>query len=105
VLLDSRRERLGDTVVVTPVVVEAWTSVMAGMTGVVSFRTTAPMPRTLCAVVHVPFAEVDVVVGAHTASSCAREPYASLGRGGSMPRGSGAPMLTSQGSGEAEIVR
>jgi hypothetical protein len=61
-------------------------------------------PRTLCAVMHVPFAEVDVVVGAHTAPSCARGPSASLGRGGSMPTGSGAPILTSQGSGEAEIV-
>jgi hypothetical protein len=43
VLLDSRRERLGGTVVVVPVVVEAWMPVVARMTGVVSFRTTAPM--------------------------------------------------------------
>jgi hypothetical protein len=44
VLPNSRRERLGGTVVVAPVVVEAWTPVVAGMTGVVLFRTTAPMP-------------------------------------------------------------
>jgi hypothetical protein len=55
-------------------------------------------------VVHVPFAEVDVVVGAHATTNCARGPYASLGQGGGMPRGSDTPMLTSQGSGEAEIV-
>jgi hypothetical protein len=34
----------------------------------------------------------------------ARGLHASLERGRSMPRGSGAPMLTLQGSGEAEIV-
>jgi hypothetical protein len=44
VLPDSRRERLGGTVVIAPVVAEAWTPVVAGMTGVVSFRTMAPMP-------------------------------------------------------------
>jgi hypothetical protein len=35
VLPDLRRERLGGTVVVPPVVVGVWTPVMAGMTGVV----------------------------------------------------------------------
>jgi hypothetical protein len=44
VLLDLRRERLGDTVVVAPIVVETWTQVVARMTGVISFRTTDPMP-------------------------------------------------------------
>jgi hypothetical protein len=44
VLPNSRRERLGGTVVVAPIVVEAWTPIVAGMTGVLSFRTTAPMP-------------------------------------------------------------
>jgi hypothetical protein len=44
VLPDSRRERLGGTVVVAPVVVEAWAPVVARVTGVVSFRTTTPMP-------------------------------------------------------------
>jgi hypothetical protein len=44
VLPDSRRGRLGGTVVVAPVIVEAWMLVMAGVTGVVSFCTTAPMP-------------------------------------------------------------
>jgi hypothetical protein len=45
-----------------------------------------------------------VVVGAHTALDLARGPYVSLGRGESMPRGSGAPVLTLKGSSEAEIV-
>jgi hypothetical protein len=44
VLPDSRREMLGGTAVVAPVVVEAWTPIVDGMTGFVSFRTTAPMP-------------------------------------------------------------
>jgi hypothetical protein len=44
------------------------------------------------------------VVGAHAALVLDRGSYASLGRGRSMPRGSGAPVLTLQGSGEAEIV-
>jgi hypothetical protein len=44
VLPDSRRERLGGTVVVAPVIVETWTQVMARMTGVILFCTTAPMP-------------------------------------------------------------
>jgi hypothetical protein len=44
VLPDSRRERLGGIVVVAPIAIEVWTLVMVGMTGVVSFRTMAPMP-------------------------------------------------------------
>jgi hypothetical protein len=44
------------------------------------------------------------MVGAHAAPGLARGPYASLGRGRNMPRVSGAPVLTLQGSGEAEIV-
>jgi hypothetical protein len=44
VLPDSRRERLGGTVVVAPVTVEVWMPVVVGMTGVISFRTTAPIP-------------------------------------------------------------
>jgi hypothetical protein len=34
----------------------------------------------------------------------ARGPYASLGQGESMPRGSDVPVLTLKGSGEAEIT-
>jgi hypothetical protein len=52
----------------------------------------------------VPSVEMGAVVGAHAAPILAKGPYASLGRGKSMPRGSGAPVLTLQGSGEAEIV-
>jgi hypothetical protein len=55
-------------------------------------------------VVPVPSLGMGAMVGAHMAPSLARELYMSLGRGGSMPRGSGAPMLMLQGSGEAEIV-
>jgi hypothetical protein len=44
------------------------------------------------------------VVGAHIAPVLARGPYTSLGQGGSMSRGSDAPVLTSQGSGDVEIV-
>jgi hypothetical protein len=44
VLLDLCRERLDDTMVVAPVVVETWTPVVVGMTRVVSFRTMDPMP-------------------------------------------------------------
>jgi hypothetical protein len=42
--------------------------------------------------------------GTHAPPGLAGGPYTSLGLGGSIPRGSGAPMLTLQGSGEAEIV-
>jgi hypothetical protein len=44
VLPDLRRERLGGTVVVASIVREAWTPIMAEMTGVISFRTMTPMP-------------------------------------------------------------
>jgi hypothetical protein len=57
---------LGGTVV-APVAVEAWMPVVVGMTGVILFHTTAPMPHMLCTIVHVPFTKVDVVVGAHAA--------------------------------------
>jgi hypothetical protein len=55
-------------------------------------------------VVSVPSVGMGAVVGAHAALVLARGSYASLGRGGSVPRGSGAPVLTLQGSSEAEIV-
>jgi hypothetical protein len=65
-------------------------------------------------VVFVPSLGMGVVVGAHAAPGLARGSCASLGRGGSMPRGSnafvltlqgsGVPVLTLQGSGEAEII-
>jgi hypothetical protein len=42
--------------------------------------------------------------GAHAALGYARGLYASLGRDGSTPRGSGTSMPTLQGSHEAEIV-
>jgi hypothetical protein len=43
-------------------------------------------------------------VRAPVAPHLARGLHVSLGRGRSMPRGSGAPMLTLQGSGKAEII-
>jgi hypothetical protein len=55
-------------------------------------------------VMSIPSVGMDVVVGTHAAPVLARGPYTSLGRGGSMPRGSSAPVLTLQGLGEAEIV-
>jgi hypothetical protein len=42
--------------------------------------------------------------GAPVAPRLARGFYVSLGRGESMPRGSGTPVLILQGSDEAEIV-
>jgi hypothetical protein len=42
--------------------------------------------------------------GGPMAPCLARGLYVSSGRGGSMPRGSGDPVLTLQGSDEAEIV-
>jgi hypothetical protein len=44
------------------------------------------------------------VVGAYTAPGLARGLHAFLGRGKSMPRGSGTPVLMLQGLGEAKIV-
>jgi hypothetical protein len=55
-------------------------------------------------VVLVPSLGTGAVVGAHATPGLARGPYVSLGRGRNMPRGSGAPVLTLQGSGEAEII-
>jgi hypothetical protein len=45
-----------------------------------------------------------IVVGAHAALRLARGPYVSLERSEIMPRGSGAPVLTLQGSGKVEII-
>jgi hypothetical protein len=55
-------------------------------------------------VVLVPSLGTGAVVGAHAAPRLARGPYVSLERGRNMPRGSGAPVLMLQGSGEAEII-
>jgi hypothetical protein len=66
--------------------------------------TRLPCSRSLYMVVSVPSMGTGAVVGAHVASHLARGLYVSLGRGGSMPIGSGAPVLTLQGLGEAEIV-
>jgi hypothetical protein len=52
----------------------------------------------------IPLAGMDAVVGAPVAPRLARGLYVSLGQGRSTPRGSGAPVLILQGSGEAEIV-
>jgi hypothetical protein len=49
-------------------------------------------------------AGMDAVVGAPVTPRLARGLHVSLGRGRSTPRGSGAPVLILQGSGEAEIV-
>jgi hypothetical protein len=74
------------------------------MTGVMSDHNVAPMlPFTVHGRV-VPSLGMGAVVGAHTAPGLARGPYVSLGRGGSMPRESGVPVLTLQRLGETEIV-
>jgi hypothetical protein len=52
----------------------------------------------------VPSVGTGAMVGAPVAPRLARGLHVSLGQGGSMPRGSGAPVLTLQGSGEAEMV-
>jgi hypothetical protein len=71
------------------------------MTGVMlGQRFTRSYP--LCRVVSVPSVGMGVVVGDHTALGLAKGRHASLGRGGSVPRGSGAPVPMLEGSGEAE---
>jgi hypothetical protein len=72
------------------------------MTGVISSHNTAPMPPFTVRVR--PIIGNGCRGGAHAAPSYTRGPYTSLGRGESMPRRSGAPVLMSQGSGKAEIV-
>jgi hypothetical protein len=72
------------------------------MTGVMSDHNAAPM---LPFIVH---GRVRPIIGngchggAQAASGLARGPYASLGRGGSMPRGLDAPVFTLQGSARGE---
>jgi hypothetical protein len=55
-------------------------------------------------VMFIPSLGMGAMVGTHVAPGLAQGPYASLKRGESMPWGSDAPMLTLQGSDEAEIV-
>jgi hypothetical protein len=52
----------------------------------------------------VPLVGMGTVVGALAAPHLARGLHMSLGRGRSMPRGSGTLVLTLQGSGKAEVV-
>jgi hypothetical protein len=59
---------------------------------------------SLCIVTFVPSAGEGAVVRAPVAPRLARGLHVSLGRDKSTPRGSGAPVLTLQWSGEAEIV-
>jgi hypothetical protein len=63
-----------------------------------------PCSHPLYMVMSVPSAGMSAVVGAHAAPGLARGPYVSLGQGGSVLRGSVSPVLTLEGSGEAEIV-
>jgi hypothetical protein len=51
-----------------------------------------------------PIVGTGVVMRVPVAPRLARGLHVSLGRGISAPRGSGTPMLTLQGSGEAEII-
>jgi hypothetical protein len=52
----------------------------------------------------VPSVGIGDVVRAHVAPRLARGLHVSLGRGRSMPRGSGAPVLTLWGSSEVKIT-
>jgi hypothetical protein len=66
--------------------------------------TCLPCPYSLCMVVFIQSLGIGAAVGAHVAPGLTLGPYTSLRRGRSMPRGLGTPVLTLQGSGEAEIV-
>jgi hypothetical protein len=63
-----------------------------------------PCSCSLCTVTSVPSAGVGAVVRVPVASCLARGFHVSLGRGWSTPKGSGAPVLTLQGSDEAKVV-
>jgi hypothetical protein len=56
----------------------------------------------LCRVMSVPSVRMGAMVGGHAALGLARGRHASLERGGSVPRGSGAPVPVLQGLSEAE---
>jgi hypothetical protein len=66
-------------------------------------QSAVPRSYSLCAVMFVPSVGMSVVVGTPVAPYLARG-LPSLERGRSMPRGSGALVLTLQGSSETEIV-
>jgi hypothetical protein len=74
------------------------------MTGVMLGQSVVPVFLSLCTVMSVPSTGVGAVVKAPMAPRLARGLHVFLGRGRSTLRGSGAPVLTLHGSGEAEIV-
>jgi hypothetical protein len=59
---------------------------------------------SLCTVMSVPSEGMGAAVRAPVAPRLAKGLHVSLGRGKNMPRRSAAPVLTLQGTGEAEIV-
>jgi hypothetical protein len=67
-------------------------------------RARFPCSCSLCTVTSVPLVGVGVVVRAPVASHFTRGLHVSLERGKSMSKGLGAPVLSLQGSGEAEIA-
>jgi hypothetical protein len=95
---------LGGIVVVTPVAVEVWTSSWWNDQSHVWIRAQFPCSCLLYTIMSIPSAGMGAVVRATVASYLTRGLHVSLGRGRSTPRGSGAPMLMLQGSGEAEIT-
>jgi hypothetical protein len=101
---DLHREGVGDIVVVTPVAVEVWTSLWWNDWGHVWIKAGFPRSYSLHTVMSVLSAGMGAEVGGPMASRLTRGLHASLGRGRSTPRGLGAPALTLQGSGEAEIA-
>jgi hypothetical protein len=74
------------------------------MTGSCWVRARFPHSCSLCTVMSVPLVGVGVMVRASMASHFTRGLHVSLERGKSMPKGLGAPVLSLQGSGEAEIA-
>jgi hypothetical protein len=95
---------VGGIVAITPVVVEVWTSWWWNDRGHVWIRARFPCSCSLCTVMFVPSAGMGAAVRAPVAPRLAKGLHVSLRRGRSMPRGSDAPVLTLQGSGESEIV-
>jgi hypothetical protein len=101
---DLRREGVCGIVATTFIAVEIWMSLWWNDWVHVWIRVWFACSCSLCTVISVPSAGTGIVVRAPVAPHRARGLHVSLEQGRSMPRGSDAPMLTLQGSGEVEIV-
>jgi hypothetical protein len=101
---DLRREGVGGIVAVTLVTIEVWTSSWWNDRGHVGSERGSRVSVHYARSCQSHQWEWVPWLGAPMAPRLARGLHVSLGRGRSMPRGSGAPVLTPWGSGEAEIV-